>query len=149
MTYNTTLLSSKKTKQREIINHQHLQNSAVLKKDSIKNNFHLKMILHTSYPLPTPRIPHVVMLFSYRFSRTLVQTRHIQITITYFHVDSFLLHAHSVEKPPCMAAREMTHSCSVCVSHRTFHHRATSQLPAAAWRGSSSVSGRPVVALNC
>lgn len=38
----------------------------------------------------------------------------------------FLSHAHSVEKPPCMAAREMTHSCLVCVSHRTFHHRAKS-----------------------
>lgn len=146
MTYTTTLISSKKTKQREIINHQHL---AVLKKDSIKNNFHLKMMLHTFYPHPTPRIPHVVVLFSYRFSRTSVQTRHMQITITYCHVDSFLLHAHSVEKPPCMAAREMTHSCLVCVSHRTFHHRATSQLPASACRGSSSVSGRPGVALNC
>lgn len=73
----------------------------------------------------------------------------MQILLTYFPGDCFLLHAPSVENPPCMAAREMTHSCLVCVSHRTFHHRVTSQLPAAACRGSSSISGWAAVALNC
>lgn len=53
------------------------------------------------------------------------------------------------EKPPCTAARDVTHGCLVCVSHRKFHHRATSEPPAAAWCGSPSVSGSPVVPLDC
>lgn len=43
----------------------------------------------------------------------------LQILIASFHwlFFFFFLHAHIMENPPCIAARDVTHGCFVCVSH--------------------------------